>query len=120
MCDLIERSRRSVLSIGLSTALASLLVLPGCMDAVRTRSDIALDDASGAAPAAALAAPAAPAQATGAPAGGEADKLPLVPRKIVYNANVSLVVENLSNVENEVNRLVRDAGGYISESDIAS
>jgi hypothetical protein len=69
---------------------------------------------------------AAPPPAGEAPAGAKAaDQPPTdVPdsptpmaRKIVYNAQVSLIVENLTAVEQKVSALVKDVGGYIADTE---
>ena len=41
------------------------------------------------------------------------------PRKIVYNARVDLVVENLSTVVDDLTRLIKTYGGYVAETDIS-
>jgi hypothetical protein len=43
-----------------------------------------------------------------------------VVRKIVYNARISLVVDSLTEIESKISALLKDNGGYISESDVAS
>jgi hypothetical protein len=55
-----------------------------------------------------------PAATNGAPAP------PALPRRIIYNAQVELVVENVAGTAEALGRLVRENGGYISETDIAS
>ncbi len=45
---------------------------------------------------------------------------PAMPRKIIYNAQVDLVVESVTVIERELARLVKETGGYISETDISS
>jgi hypothetical protein len=45
---------------------------------------------------------------------------PAMPRKIIYNAQVELVVENVAGTAEALGRLVKQNGGYISESDIQS
>jgi Domain of unknown function (DUF4349) len=45
---------------------------------------------------------------------------PTLPRKIIYNAQVTLVVESVSTVGDQLAKLVKDAGGYISETDQSS
>jgi len=45
---------------------------------------------------------------------------PAIPRKIIYNAQIDLVVESVSTVEQELARLVKASGGYISQTDVSS
>jgi hypothetical protein len=45
---------------------------------------------------------------------------PALPRKIIFNAQVTLVVESVSTVGDQLAKLVKDAGGYISETDLSS
>ena len=57
-----------------------------------------------------------------APAGAEKaqDAVPTVqPRKIIYNAQVELVVEDLSSVVNDLTSLVKSHGGYVAETDVS-
>ena len=42
---------------------------------------------------------------------------PALPRKIIYNAQVSLVVESLTSVADQIRQLVESSGGYVSETD---
>ncbi|MEJ7638694.1 MAG: DUF4349 domain-containing protein [Singulisphaera sp.] len=55
---------------------------------------------------------------------GRADKakdaVPTVqPRKIIYNAQVELVVEDLSTVVDDLTGLVKAHGGYVAETDVS-
>ncbi len=59
---------------------------------------------------------AAPAKAGGTM--GEAVP-PAVPRKIIYNAQITLVAESLTTVEAELARLVQESGGYVAETDVS-
>ena len=60
-----------------------------------------------------------------APAGAEPaqEETPAVPataavaRKLVYNAQVSLIVENLTSVEQKLQTLVKSTGGYIADTE---
>lgn len=68
-----------------------------------------------------------PATPAASPAAGEkladadVSKIPpALPRKIIYNAEVTLVVESVATVGDQITKLVKDAGGYISETDQAS
>jgi hypothetical protein len=70
--------------------------------------------------------PTAPAPAGAAQLPAEAaDKAPTdapdvptpIARKIVYNAQVSLIVENLTVVEQNVSALVKESGGYIADTE---
>ncbi len=45
---------------------------------------------------------------------------PMVARKIIYNAQVELVVESVSSTADALARLIQESGGYISETDIVS
>jgi hypothetical protein len=45
---------------------------------------------------------------------------PALPRKIIYNAQVTLVVDSVTTVGDQLAKLVKDAGGYISETDLSS
>ena len=61
----------------------------------------------------------APATAPGA-AEGAKDAVPTVqPRKIIYNAQVELVVEDLSTVVDDLTGLVKAHGGYVAETDVS-
>jgi hypothetical protein len=51
--------------------------------------------------------------------GGEAAP-PALPRKIIYNAQVDLVVESVASTAEALARLVKASGGYISETDSLS
>ncbi|WP_406695429.1 DUF4349 domain-containing protein [Singulisphaera sp. Ch08] len=48
---------------------------------------------------------------------GTAGQPPAQPRRIIYNAQVTLVVESLTGVGEQITRLVEASGGYISETD---
>ena len=48
------------------------------------------------------------------------DAPPTVPRKIIYNAQVTLVVESVPQVAEEVSRLVKESGGYVAETNVSS
>ena len=54
-----------------------------------------------------------------AAAGAEGDKAPAEeqPRKIIYNASVDLVVEDLEKAQEELTRLVEENKGYVAKSD---
>jgi len=45
---------------------------------------------------------------------------PTVPRKIIYTAQVTLVVENLSTFDKKFQELVKESGGYVSQTDQTS
>ncbi len=51
--------------------------------------------------------------------GNPPDQRP-VPRKIIYNAQVDLVVENVATTGTELLRLVKEDGGYLSETEVHS
>ncbi len=44
---------------------------------------------------------------------------PAIARKIIYNAQIALVVEDIAKVDSQIVSLVKEAGGYISGSDIS-
>jgi len=90
---------------------AMLLPVSGCAEEARERAHITDVETA----------------ASAAPSGGEkADKSkstdipPALPRKIIYNAEVTLVVESVTTLGDQITKLVKDAGGYISETDQAS
>lgn len=62
---------------------------------------------------------ATPAGSPAVPADGEATP-PALPRKIVYNAQVDLVVESVTATAEKIAALVKEAGGYVSETDQSS
>jgi Domain of unknown function (DUF4349) len=67
------------------------------------------------------AATAAPPAAGAKPGGSNATPIPAIaPRKIVYNATLTLVVESLAAFEQPFLKLVNDSGGYVSQSDRTS
>jgi hypothetical protein len=54
------------------------------------------------------------------PAGATGEAIPpAVPRKIIYNAQITLVAESLTTVEAELTRLVAESGGYVAETDVS-
>ncbi len=63
---------------------------------------------------------ASPARASGPAGAGEVEAPPALPRKIIYNAQIALVVESLNGFEAKVNALVKGAEGYISQTDQSS
>lgn len=71
-------------------------------------------DSSGSTPAAP---PAETRAAAGAAPAATPGQPPALPRKIIYNAQVTLVVESLTNVAEQIRQLVESSGGYISETD---
>jgi Domain of unknown function (DUF4349) len=68
--------------------------------------------------------PRASAPIVGTPAPAEADKLApapaALPRKIIYNAQVELLVESVSSTADALGRLVKESGGYVSDTDIVT
>ena len=96
-------------------AVALLVPAAGCgVNSARERSKFA--EAVASAPAATSPAPGGEASAP-TPAG---EPTPMLPRKIIYNAQVTLVVESVATVAVEIARLVKEHGGYISETDRTS
>lgn len=51
--------------------------------------------------------------------GGEpaSDAPPAIPRKIIYNARLTLIVESITSLSERLAKIVKDAGGYVSETD---
>jgi hypothetical protein len=68
---------------------------------------------------AAAAPAAAPAEAAGAEK-NQSNTPPAVVRRIIYNAQVELVVENVSALADALGRLLKQNDGYIAETDITS
>jgi hypothetical protein len=98
--------------------IASVVALIGCGEAgsiSRIQST-----APAAAPARDFAPPAGLVEATkeaGAPGAGT----PAVPpRRIIYNAQVELVVDSVTKTADQLSRLIKDHGGYLSETDLLS
>lgn len=101
-----------------------LICVIGCAGCAES-NELEREAASGvsAAPASARVPGAAPADSS-APANGEVskagEKANIVPRKIIYNARVDLVVKSLKTFSAELSRLVAQSGGVVSESDVYS
>ena len=97
--------------------LAGLVLIPGlagCGTEIRE-----LSETTGSMPAAdAPATP--PARTPGVATKSGEEPSPELPRKIIYNATVELLVENLSTVEEQLTRLIKESGGYVAEMDITS
>lgn len=120
-----DRPLERVLRVaGLSLAL---MLAPGCgeggnryapSDAAPAARYAGAIRAKVAMPAAEAQAPSAPA-ARGAKPGGQASETvpPATPRKIVYNARITLVVESMDPISDKLMNLVKDAGGYVSSTD---
>jgi hypothetical protein len=84
----------------------------GCAEQYRSDSKLAYRNAE---PAAAPAAtPPPPAEQNQSPA------RPAVVRRIIYNAQVELVVESVSQLGDALGRLLKQYGGYIAETDVTS
>lgn len=45
---------------------------------------------------------------------------PATPRKIIYNARITVLVESVTAIGEQIAKLVKDAGGYVSETDQTS
>ena len=45
---------------------------------------------------------------------------PALPRKIIYNAKITVVVESVAALSDQLAKLVKEAGGYVSETDQSS
>jgi hypothetical protein len=93
-----------------------LLLLTGCADEMRATKSAMPESAAARAPAGGEAARVDMADRSDSMAGEAA---PQIPRKIIYTANIDLVVEDLDRVEPEVPRLVASFGGYISKQDLS-
>jgi hypothetical protein len=104
--------------MGIFVAFAAI----GCAEEskVETKSaSYAAYDMAGAAPAAA-AMPPAPSERAAAPGGTMGAPVPpAMPRKIIYNAQVTLVVESVGSLEQELEKLCTESGGYIAEKTIS-
>jgi hypothetical protein len=55
----------------------------------------------------------------GAPAAAPAIPPAAMPRKIIYTTEIDLVAETLAGAERELGRLVKQAGGYLAETEIS-
>ncbi|AGA27251.1 DUF4349 domain-containing protein [Singulisphaera acidiphila] len=64
-----------------------------------------------------IAAPPAATAPVVAPAEGAVEQPPAQPRRIIYNAQVTLVVESLTAASQQITQLVQASGGYVSETD---
>jgi hypothetical protein len=101
-----------------SLALAAwLLAAAGCGVESKTAMPGAAVSADLASAAKTEAAPTAP-PAAGEP--GAATIPPAIPRKIIYNARISVVAESVTALGDQLSRLVKDNGGYISQTDQTS
>ncbi len=109
------------------TVVAMVLLLSGCADAYSPEAKVALTDMAREAisPHAMLAASPEATQAglmgaPAAPAGGP-PQAPAVPnpRKIIYNADVAIVVEDFPIVTTAIPSLVAKFEGYIADTDVA-
>lgn len=114
-------SRLNKLSLALLAplaALASLPLLPGC---AAPGAETAGDSVAASAPAAKAAGVEMAAPASGAaPGQAQTAKLPAaMPRKIIYNANVELLTEDLSAAAKRLAEQVRASGGYVAETTVA-
>jgi hypothetical protein len=121
--DRDPRRRQGAWSLRGVALLAAAVALTGCADG-RSPSEQASDvQSTRTGPAPRAAAPAAVAGGDKTPAEqakGAAEAPPTIPRKIIYNARVTLVVENIKGLEQRIARLIKEAGGYISQSDQSS
>jgi hypothetical protein len=102
------------------------LALAGCADAsYESKSVNYATYASAPPPAAAARAAMAPGKAPAdkaaadLPAGGEATKAATAGRKIIYNARVELVTEDLAGLEGRLRRLVEVSKGYYADSQVS-
>src|SRR5689334_16220500 len=103
---------RSRLWSGFSAVCVVALI--GCADE-SARTMESKSEMTAAAPAATPPAEAMPSREEGGAAG---EAVPAaMPRKIIFNAQVDLVVENMTATADALARLVKESGAYISESD---
>ena len=101
--------------------LVMTVLVFGCADSERAAT-VAFRNDSSPAPAAAVVSPVRDSQET---AGMRTEKIgmvgvdipPAIARKIIYNAQIALVVEDIAKVDIQIVKLVKEAGGYISGSD---
>jgi hypothetical protein len=104
--------------------VAVLLAAAGCAEAPREAPTEAVAARSVAAAAPATPPPGKLQVVDGAPVEVEfkaqADAPKPVPRKIIYNARVTLVVESITSLSDQLARLVKESGGYVSETDQSS
>jgi hypothetical protein len=116
--DLIRLPRGNRYALGGLAAGAVSLWLLGCADdSMRAPSDVAGSRTQ----LEATAPPSAPAgTARSDTTNGDSETPPTIPRKIIYNARVELVVESIGTVGEQIAKLVKEAGGYISETDQTS
>lgn len=103
-----------VRAMGALVLSAGALVGIGCANEENAAKYASMVTSS--APAASPAAEAAPADAS--KAGAEVP--PSAPRKIIYNAQVTLIVDSLSGFDARFTRLVKESGGYVSATDQSS
>src|SRR4051812_16812961 len=97
---------------------AWLLTAAGCGAESRVESTSAVVATAEMAPPAAASPAASPAPARAET--GAASVPPAIPRKIIYNARVNLLVESVTALGDQVTRLVNDTGGYVSQTDQTS
>jgi hypothetical protein len=92
------------------------LAFPGCGEALEAKREMATAETSSRADQAPSAPPAGRAES---PKAGEETKAATANRKIIYNARVELVTEDLSAFESKLRRLVAASKGYVSDSDVS-
>jgi hypothetical protein len=105
-----ESRMRIVVFVAMAVALA------GCGEASESKTTMTVPETSGRATPAS--APAAPADRA-ARGPGEETKAATAGRKIIYNARVDLVTEDLSAFESKLRRLVAASNGYVADSEVS-
>ncbi len=93
---------------------AIALALAGCAEGIESKTEMNLSGRAGVAPPAA-----APTERAASPSGGEESKAATDGRKIIYNARVELVTEDLSGFESKLRRLVAASKGYVADSEVS-
>lgn len=98
--------------------LVLILATPGCSEESSNKESLVMAPAGSVAPAtppAAAEVAALPGQAIAADA-----VPPAMPRKIIYTADVTLVVESIAKTGDKLAELIKSSGGYLSNTDIQS
>jgi hypothetical protein len=59
-------------------------------------------------------------ESQGEPGPAKKSQAPAIPRKIIYDARIDLVVDSLNGLEASITDLVKQQGGFLAESDLVS
>ncbi len=104
---------RGARKVRIASFAAVAIAIIGCNDEskVESRAAVAYAPAEAVAPAADV--------AKGEDEPSKATKAATAGRKIVYNAHVDLVTENLASVDTKLARLIEASKGYVADSDIS-